>query len=85
MTLSEKNPGSTGVTAGATEPTAHIIDVATAGKDNVAETVKDDEKPVDELKKPKKKPEATLGNYFVSAVLVAKPIHDNRVACIMRS
>jgi hypothetical protein len=70
MALSEKNPGSTGVTAGATEPTAHIIDVATSGKDNVAETVKDDEKPVDELKKPKKKPEATLGNYFVSAVLV---------------
>ena len=63
----------TGVTAGATAPTAEIIDVATKEKDRVAEKVQDDGHEIvaiDELEKekpkPKKKPEAGLGNYFVS-------------------
>ncbi|KAF2658230.1 leptomycin B resistance protein pmd1 [Lophiostoma macrostomum CBS 122681] len=57
-------PGSTGITAGATETTAHVVDIATAEKDDVAQMVKENGKSVHKSKKQKKKPEAGLGNYF---------------------
>ena len=62
------SPPSASVAADAVEQNAQILENTTGEKNAVADSARNDEKKdvLDKKEKEKKKPTATLGNYFVS-------------------
>lgn len=60
------SPHSATVAADAVEQNIQVVENATAEKDRVAESAQDNKKNDVEDKKEKKKPTASIGNYFVS-------------------